>query len=173
MTKLNSIQKQLLKMYEEEEENQQRLKELEAALLQLNETLTKAEKLEGQTELALQLLSGDLQHTNVKLDELQLRQQLSLRIIKAQEEERLRVAREIHDGPAQSMANVVLRAEICEKLMALEPEKVKEELHDLKAMVKESLQEVRKIIFNLRPMVLDDLGSFLPCAALSVNCKTY
>jgi two-component system sensor histidine kinase DegS len=42
--------------------------------------------------------------------------------------------------------------------MALEPEKVKEELHDLKAMVKESLQEVRKIIFNLRPMVLDDLG---------------
>ena len=152
------IQKQLLKMYEEEEENQQRLKELEAALLQLNETLTKAEKLEGQTELALQLLSGDLQHTNVKLDELQLRQQLSLRIIKAQEEERLRVAREIHDGPAQSMANVVLRAEICEKLMALEPEKVKEELHDLKAMVKESLQEVRKIIFNLRPMVLDDLG---------------
>ncbi|HAA37469.1 MAG TPA: histidine kinase, partial [Firmicutes bacterium] len=95
------IQKQLLKMYEEEEENQQRLKELEAALLQLNETLTKAEKLEGQTELALQLLSGDLQHTNVKLDELQLRQQLSLRIIKAQEEERLRVAREIHDGPAQ------------------------------------------------------------------------
>ena len=79
-------------MYEEEEENQQRLKELEAALLQLNETLTKAEKLEGQT-ITLQLLSGDLQHTNVKFDEPQLRQQLSLRIIKAQEEERLRVAR--------------------------------------------------------------------------------
>ncbi len=68
------------------------------------------------------------------------------------------MAREIHDGPAQSMANVVLRAEICEKLMVVEPDKVKGELHDLKEMVKDSLQEIRKIIFNLRPMVLDDLG---------------
>jgi two-component system sensor histidine kinase DegS len=108
--------------------------------------------------MALNLLSGSLQGVTVKLEELQLRQQLSLRIIKAQEEERLRVAREIHDGPAQSMANVVLRAEICEKLMNVEPEKVKAELQDLKTMVKESLQEVRKIIFDLRPMALDDLG---------------
>ncbi|HZK25523.1 MAG TPA: histidine kinase [Oscillospiraceae bacterium] len=152
------LQNQLIKMHEGEVSNQQQQKELEANLLELNEKLNKAEKLEGQTDLALQLLGGEIQNTNAKLDELQLRQQLSVRIIKAQEEERLRVAREIHDGPAQSMANVVLRAEICEKLMVLEPEKVKEELHDLKAMVKESLQEVRKIIFNLRPMVLDDLG---------------
>ena len=39
------------------------------------------------------------------------------RIIKAQEEAWQRVAREIHDGPAQSLANIVLRAEICERLM--------------------------------------------------------
>jgi len=41
---------------------------------------------------------------------------LGIRIIKAQEEERQRVAREIHDGPAQSMSNIVLKAEICEKI---------------------------------------------------------
>ena len=76
----------------------------------------------------------------------------------AQEEERKRVAREIHDGPAQAMANVVLRAELCEKLLLKNREQVVEELRGLKLAVKESLQEIRRIIFNLRPMTLDDLG---------------
>jgi two-component system sensor histidine kinase DegS len=152
------IQLQLSRMREREEQHRRRRDQLEFMIRRINDTLAKAEKLEAQVGLALELISGGLQGVTVKLDELQLRQQLSLRIIKAQEEERLRVAREIHDGPAQSMANVVLRAEICEKLMAVEPDKVRAELHDLKDMVKESLDEVRKIIFDLRPMVLDDLG---------------
>ncbi|MDW7650968.1 MAG: sensor histidine kinase [Bacillota bacterium] len=152
------IQLQLSMMRERESQHRARREQLEAMLRRLSETVLRAEKLESQVGMALQLISGGLQGVTVKLDELQLRQQLSLRIIKAQEEERLRVAREIHDGPAQSMANVVLRAEICEKLMAVEPDKVRAELHDLKEMVKESLDEVRKIIFDLRPMVLDDLG---------------
>lgn len=152
------IQLQLTIMREREKQGREKRDQLEIILRRVNETLAKAEKLEAQVGAALQLLSGGLQGVSGKIDELQFRQQLSMRIIKAQEEERLRVAREIHDGPAQSMANVVLRAEICEKLMVVEPDKVKGELHDLKEMVKDSLQEIRKIIFNLRPMVLDDLG---------------
>lgn len=152
------VQLQLSQMREREMQHRQRRDQMEMMLRRANQTLEQAEKLESQVGMALQLLSGGLQGVGLKIDELLLRQQLSLRIIKAQEEERLRVAREIHDGPAQSMANVVLRAEICEKLMTVEPDKVRGELHDLKEMVKESLQEVRKIIFNLRPMVLDDLG---------------
>jgi two-component system sensor histidine kinase DegS len=152
------IQIQLGLMRERETQHRQRRDQLEKTLRRITETLERAEKLESHVGLALNLLSGGLHDVTIKLDELQLRQQLSVRVIKAQEEERLRVAREIHDGPAQSMANVVLRAEICEKLMAVEPDKVKQELYDLKEMVKESLHEVRKIIFDLRPMVLDDLG---------------
>ncbi len=152
------IQLQLGLMRERENQLRQKRDMLELSLRRVKETLEKAEKFESHVGLALNLLSGGLHDVAVKLDELQLRQQLSVRVIKAQEEERLRVAREIHDGPAQSMANVVLRAEICEKLMSVEPDKVKQELYDLKEMVKESLNEVRKIIFDLRPMVLDDLG---------------
>jgi len=152
------LQLQLTAMREREEQLRKQRVQLEDMLRHATETLSRAEKLENQVSLAIQLLSGDLHNMTARLDELQTKQQLSLRIIKAQEDERQRVAREIHDGPAQSMANVVLRAEICEKLMDLEPEKVREELRDLKTMVRESLQEVRKIIFNLRPMVLDDLG---------------
>jgi two-component system, NarL family, sensor histidine kinase DegS len=132
--------------------------QLEEQLKATTDTVIRIEKMEPQIHYVQQILAGGATGSGSSIEDFQLRHQLGLRIIKAQEEERLRVAREIHDGPAQSMANVVLRAEICEKLMTIDPENVRAELHDLKEMVKISLQEVRKIIFNLRPMVLDDLG---------------
>lgn len=153
-----AIQTRLGQLRERELQLRKRRDQMEAMLKKVNEIVARSDKLMNQVTMARDLLSGTFRGVTVRLEEMQLRQQLSLRIIKAQEEERLRVAREIHDGPAQSMANVVLRAEICEKLMEKEPEKVGDELKSLKAMVKESLQEVRKIIFDLRPMVLDDLG---------------
>jgi two-component system sensor histidine kinase DegS len=93
------------------------------------------------------------------LESAKNRQLLGLKIILAQEEERRRIAREMHDGPAQTMANLALRAEIAERMLDRgEFESVKEELTDLKHLIRNGLEEVRKIIFNLRPMTLDDLG---------------
>ncbi len=86
------------------------------------------------------------------------RGRLSSRVIRAQEDERQRVARDIHDGPAQALANVVFRVDICEKLLEQDVERAKTELERLKRLVRQSLQDVRKIIFDLRPMALDDLG---------------
>jgi two-component system sensor histidine kinase DegS len=99
-----------------------------------------------------------LQQIAEQWEGFEARYRVGERIIKAQEEERRHVAREIHDGPAQSMANVVLRAEICEKLLSAGRPEVVQELQQMKMLVKESLREVRKIIFELRPMALDDLG---------------
>jgi two-component system, NarL family, sensor histidine kinase DegS len=79
-------------------------------------------------------------------------------IIQTQEAERLRVSRQIHDGPAQTMTNLVLRAEICERLLDMDPSRAKAELSGLKTVVNTTLQETRRFIFDLRPMILDDLG---------------
>lgn len=79
-------------------------------------------------------------------------------VIEAQEEERLYVSRQIHDGPAQTMTNLVLRAEICERLMDIDPTRAKNELIGLKNVVNTTLQDTRRFIFDLRPMILDDLG---------------
>lgn len=93
------------------------------------------------------------------LESAKNRQLLGLKIILAQEEERKRIAREIHDGLAQNMANMVLRTEITERMLAKEAyNAVRNELSDLKLSVRSGIEEVRKIIFNLRPMALDDLG---------------
>jgi two-component system sensor histidine kinase DegS len=74
------------------------------------------------------------------------------------EEERMRIARDMHDGPAQSMANLVLQAEILERLLVRDPQLVVNELADFKEGVRAVLDDTRRLIFDLRPMTLDDLG---------------
>jgi two-component system, NarL family, sensor histidine kinase DegS len=81
-----------------------------------------------------------------------------LTIIEAQEDERLRISRQIHDGPTQSLTNLVLRAEICERLIDRDVAEARAEIGGLKAMINHSLQDTRRLIFDLRPMILDDIG---------------
>ncbi len=85
-------------------------------------------------------------------------QSLLARVIQAQENVRQRVAQRLHDGPAQALANIVLEAEVCAKLMATNPARLPGELEQLKQMVTLTLQETRKFIFELHPMTLADLG---------------
>jgi two-component system, NarL family, sensor histidine kinase DegS len=79
-------------------------------------------------------------------------------IIHAQEDERKRLSRQMHDGPAQSLTNLILQAEICERYMASDPVRGKAELSNLRNMVNGTFRGVREFIFDLRPMILDDLG---------------
>ena len=81
-----------------------------------------------------------------------------VRIIEAQERERHRLSRQMHDGPAQSLTNLILQAEICERLMDSDPERARVELTNLKNSVAGTFQKVKGFILNLRPMMLDDLG---------------
>jgi two-component system, NarL family, sensor histidine kinase DegS len=98
--------------------------------------------------------SGILNGNGVSVDSKEVISQ----VIQAQEAERLWVSRQIHDGPAQTMTNLVLRAEICERLLDLDVARAKSELSGLKSVVNTTLQDTRRFIFDLRPMILDDLG---------------
>jgi len=152
------LQTQVMVTREREGQLRARRDDLDRRLRNLEQTIARAESLITQLDVAFSYLSGDLQNLGTALKNAEQRQYLGIRVILAQEEERKRVAREIHDGPAQMMANVVLRAEICEKMLDRDVDKVRTELRELKEMVRASLAEVRQIIFGLRPMALDDLG---------------
>ncbi|HZQ05634.1 MAG TPA: histidine kinase [Anaerolineae bacterium] len=78
--------------------------------------------------------------------------------IEAQESERQRLAQQMHDGPAQSLTNLILQAEIVERLFDAEPARARSELGQLKTSANVTFQRVRDFIFALRPMMLDDLG---------------
>ncbi|HUY10517.1 MAG TPA: sensor histidine kinase [Candidatus Dormibacteraeota bacterium] len=82
----------------------------------------------------------------------------SRQVFQTIDEERMRIARDMHDGPAQSMSNLVLRAEILERMVDREPERAKAEVQSFKDAMKGVLDETRQLIFDLRPMTLDDLG---------------
>ena len=153
-----SLQLKLVLKRNEEKILIERRTDLELRLKTARETLKKAESLVSQIGVVLGYLSGDLKDINVKLEGIKERQYLGIKVIKAQEEERHRLSREIHDGPAQSLANIILKTELCEKLMDINKEEAKEELRTLRETMRISLKDVRKIIYDLRPMSLDDLG---------------
>ena len=131
--------------------------DLDRSLRQMKATVVRAQNLMTQVSMAISLLQGGIADS-LQTQNHEQKIEMGLRVIRAQEEERRRVAREIHDGPAQTLANIVLRLEIAEKLLEYDPTRVKAELIDLKNLVRSNLQDIRRIIFDLRPMALDDLG---------------
>jgi len=79
-------------------------------------------------------------------------------IIQAQEAERQMLSRQMHDGPAQALSNFILQSEIAMRLFDVDQDQAREELISLKTSATSAFQQVRNFIFELRPMMLDDLG---------------
>jgi two-component system sensor histidine kinase DegS len=99
------------------------------------------------------------QHTADKLDvSTPLPPAVSRLVLAAQEDMRREIARAMHDGPAQSLTNIVLQAQIVERLLDRDPAQAKSEIGELVGMVQHTLDATKAFIFNVRPMVLDDLG---------------
>jgi two-component system sensor histidine kinase DegS len=81
-------------------------------------------------------------------------------VINAQEAERQRLSRQMHDGPAQALSNFIVQTEIANRLLDIDAKRAKEELDNLKNSAMSTFKAVRTFIFELRPMMLDDLGLF-------------
>lgn len=154
----NELMIQLAVCREREKNTISRRNDVERRLKIAIETVGKAEKLVAQVGTVLTYLSGDLQKLDEHFENAESKRLIAIRIIKAQENERRRIAREIHDGPAQAMSNVVLKAEICEKMAGIDIDRTIGELRNLKDVVRLCLKDVRRVIYDLRPMSIDDLG---------------
>lgn len=135
--------------------------DLERRLVQLGKTIEHANNLGRKVSVISSFLQDDFHEVNEYLKTAHEKQQIGLKIIEAQEQERKRISREIHDGPAQSLANILVRSEIVD--LYFRDGDMKQALLEMQAIresIRKSLQEVRRIIYDLRPMALDDLGLF-------------
>lgn len=142
-----------------EKELRNRRDELELRLKGLQQTIDKAAHLVSQISVVQNYLTQDLKFVGEALQEAKRKQDFGLKIIEAQEQERKKLSREIHDGPAQMLANVMMRSDLIERVQRERgPEEALVEIRSLKVMVRNALYEVRRIIYDLRPMALDDLG---------------
>ena len=79
-------------------------------------------------------------------------------ILKKQEIEKQRIARELHDSPIQVLTNCIHKVELCNKVIDIDPIRAKLELEILSNTIRSTINEMRSIIFDLRPMAFDDLG---------------
>lgn len=84
-------------------------------------------------------------------------EEMKRKILEAREAERRKIARDIHDGPAQSLAAVLIKL----SLLSMEPaavadcQQLRQQLSELEDMVQESMNEMRRILFDLKPVRLD------------------
>ncbi len=86
-----------------------------------------------------------------------LRQQLA-QVTAAQEEERRRIARELHDGVGPALASMNLRLHTARKLLERDQRSAAEEIEELAELAQANIQDIRRMIYDLRPAVLDELG---------------
>ena len=155
----NQLQINLSLNRAEEKRLRDKRDDLERRMKVLYDTIERADHIVNQVNVVISYFSTDLKNVTLALEEAKIKQDFGIKIITAQEEERKRLSREIHDGPAQMMANVLMRADLIERIYREKGiEQALAELSDLKLTVRNALSEVRRIIYDLRPMALDDLG---------------
>lgn len=134
----------------------QRQEWLSEKLLELQTTARKLRSVLQQLDDSVGYLTSDVSADHCGGDETV---HLSrVRLLQAQEDERQRLAREIHDGPAQALANAIFEMEYCERLWDKNPQQMKKELGRLKQDLREALADVRYFISDLRPAPLSELG---------------
>ncbi|RUL54174.1 sensor histidine kinase [Lysinibacillus antri] len=155
----NELQIQLSLTRADEKQLREKRDDLERRLRVLYDTIERAEHIVNQVNVVLNYLTSDLKNVSVALEKAKIKQEFGIKIIASQEKERKRLSREIHDGPAQMMANVLMRSDLIERTYREKGiEAAIKEIAELKRTVRNALSEVRRIIYDLRPMALDDLG---------------
>lgn len=155
----NSLQIEHSLNIAEEKRLRDKRDDLERRLKALYDTIERADHIVSQVNVVISYFNSDLKNVSLALEKARIKQDFGIKIITAQEEERKRLSREIHDGPAQMMANVLMRTDLIERIYREKGiEEAFAELADLKLTVRNALSEVRRIIYDLRPMALDDLG---------------
>ncbi len=165
----NYTRQDMKTIYNNSHESDMRLFMMRGQIEQLQAKKQAIKQLQGRAQRTLDSLSqmpegfapGATRSSAARADTLGREvsgQEVVTKVIQAQEDERLRISRQMHDGPAQTMTNLVLRAEICERLLDIDVARARAELAGLKTMVNNTLQATRGFIFDLRPMILDDLG---------------
>lgn len=98
-------------------------------------------------------IERELAETRVRSE---LRDQTLKAVIRAQEEERRRIARELHDSAGQALASILLGLKVVAQEESLE--RARGRVADLRQIVADASKDVRRMVRELRPSMLDDLG---------------
>ena len=93
------------------------------------------------------------------------------RMIEAQEEASKKLARDLHDGPTQSVSSLAMRANYARKMLERDPKVTADELLRMEELARRTTQEIRHMLFTLRPLVLESEGLLAGLNAIAEKMK--
>jgi signal transduction histidine kinase len=121
-----------------------------------------------RTELVLTIAN----QTVIAIQNARLFQDLSAekeRLIQSQEEAQKKLARDLHDGPTQSVSSVAMRLSIARRMLESDPAAVPGELEQIEELARNTAKEIRHMLFTLRPLVLESEGLIAALEAMAVK----
>ena len=126
---------------------------------QLKTSLDEIERRDAELEERVQERTSQVERLYAELQaKEELRTHLLEKLISAQEEERARIARELHDEAGQSLTGIVMSVEAAASALPSGAAASQERLERAKALAQNTIEEIRKLVIDLRPAALDDLG---------------
>jgi signal transduction histidine kinase len=93
------------------------------------------------------------------------------RMIDAQEEARKKLARDLHDGPTQSVAAIAMRVNMAQLILMKDPKAAGEELARIEELARRTTKEIRHMLFTLRPLVLESQGLVAALRSMAVKIR--
>jgi len=128
------------------------LEEYEKEKIRIQEKVNKCDDEQKKMENNILQLQTILNMLNKKIP------QIGLNILELQEQDRQRIARDLHDSAVQILTSLIHKCEISTRFVDIDPIRTKLELTTISNTLKSVINEIREVIFNLKPMSLEDLG---------------
>lgn len=144
------------------------------------ETKNKAVRERATKLVALEKLFLKLEPLNEKImreacvdseEEANSYREYSIKLLETQEMDRNRIARDLHDSTVQSLTGLIHKTELCSKLLDIDLVRAKLELQSMKEVIKNTINDMREVIYDLRPMALNNLGLSSALESLSTHIK--
>lgn len=143
--------------------NEEKIRHLQREREELQQNYTKQKQnysmLQKEKERLQQVVLAYRMEQERQSDEKTIsKEHMRLKILEALENERKRIAAELHDNSVQELTSIVHKTDLCSKLIQMDPIRCKLELMTMSNTIKSIIEEMRGMIYDLRPMSFDDIG---------------
>ena len=138
----------MVELSEEQKQIQQLLQNYRSEVLELNLKI-------DEVTSVIKVAQNENEICN---EEISKSKKSNLNVLESVEKERQRIARDLHDSTVQNLTSLVHKSELCMKLIDLDPIRCKLELSSMGKILREVIEDMRKMIYDLRPMSFDDIG---------------
>ena len=151
----------MVELSEEQKQIQQLLQDYRSEVLELN---LKIDEITSVIKVAQN-------ENDICNEEISKSKKSNLNVLESVEKERQRIARDLHDSTVQNLTSLVHKSELCMKLIELDPIRCKLELSSMGKILREVIEDMRKMIYDLRPMSFDDIGFGVTIERALDKCK--